>query len=51
MVEEKGQPTQQTTVPEQNKLDQYLVKKFYYGIGAVTRPSVSRKNGDEIERS
>lgn len=50
MVEEIGQPTQETTVPEYNLLEKNL-GQIFYRISAVTRPSVSRKSGNEIERS
>ncbi len=45
---------QEKSVPELNELEQNLVisnKYFYEKIGAVTHPSVVRKDGDVFERS
>lgn len=50
MVEEVRQTRQEKEAPEYNILEQKF-SKLFYRIGAVTRPSVSRKDGDEIERS
>ena len=50
MVEEVGQTTQEKEVPEYNILQQDYANLFYR-LGTVTHQSVSRKDGNEIERS